>query len=742
MLDERNDLLAKLMATENITVQQNNVPTAYFDTKKRILVLPMWKDLSTIETEMLIGHEIGHALYTPSEEWVNAIETFDGSQSVFKHILNVVEDPRIERGVKKKYPGMRKIFYFGYEELFNRGIFETDKIDPTELTLIDKLNFNFKIPGKVSFEQDPVFLDCVKKIEETTDFQSVIDLSREIYLLCQEEEKQKKEAEKSEGGQGQGDKDSDTETEPSNESSKPEENKTSTNGEAEAEVGAADSSDSKEEGSSSSGSFEQKYSSSMQEKMEEFLKAHVNDVSYDYTYLPEPIMDRIVVSYKEILENVREYKWEGNVCVSYPNPASGLTPIEDQEEEEQIDFTPVSSSLAAFNKQYSASIAYYTKVFEMKKKATEHKKTMQFKTGKLDMMKLANYKFDDNLFLTSQIKHKGKNHGMVFYLDMSSSMQNTFKDAITQLLEVVSFCRNSGIPVSVYGFSDSTTATCIIRKKLGTYNYSLTEYNQPSIEQFVYQQEEGRLAKYDDSFALLELFSPKMKNKEFVEMFDLFVSSRYKSVALFGLNGTPLSVAMNTIEAVVNKFRKETNAEIVNVAFLTDGGDTHSGTFSAIIPRYYWLDSSSIKKTGVLVDPKTKRKVIGADLLDKYSKSWCSNPVYLVPAAILKLMKYRLRNVNVVNFYITSNEFRPAWNPATNKYDTSGGKYYKTERTATMEFDEMYFVNPLAFKKSLTSSRKLGYFDTVEGLQNAYIDNNKAKKEKQTMVDSFISKIC
>jgi hypothetical protein len=738
MLDERNDLLAKLMATENITVQQNNVPTAYFDTKKRILVLPMWKDLSTIETEMLIGHEIGHALYTPSEEWVNAIETFDGSQSVFKHILNVVEDPRIERGVKKKYPGMRKIFYFGYEELFNRGIFETDKIDPTELTLIDKLNFNFKIPGKVSFEQDPVFLDCVKKIEETTDFQSVIDLSREIYLLCQEEEKQKKEAEKSEGGQGQGDKDSDTQTEPSSNRSEPKENNKSTGGGA--EVGATDNSDSKEE-DSSSGSFEQKYSSSMQEKMEEFLKAHVNDVSYDYTYLPEPIMDRIVVSYKEILENVREHKWEGNVCVSYPNSASGLTPIKDQEEE-QIDFTPVSSSLAAFNKQYSASIAYYTKVFEMKKKATEHKKTMQFKTGKLDMMKLANYKFDDNLFLTSQIKHKGKNHGMVFYLDMSASMQNTFKDAITQLLEVVSFCRNSGIPVSVYGFSNSTTATCIIRKKLRTYNYSLTEYNQLSIEQFVYQQEEGRLAKYDDSFALLELFSPKMKNKEFVEMFDLFVSSRYKYVALFSLNGTPLSMAMNTIEAVVNKFRKETNAEIVNVAFLTDGGDTHSGTFSNIIPRDNWRTPSTIKNTGVLVDPKTKRKVIGVDLLAKYGRSWCSNPVYLVPAAILKLMKYRLRNVNVVNFYITSNEFRPAWNSATNKYDTSGGKYYKTERTATMEFDEMYFVNPLAFKKSLTSSRKLGCFDTVERLQNAYIDNNKAKKEKQTMVDSFISKIC
>ena len=134
MLDERNELLAKLMATEDIDVQQNNVPTAYFDTKKRVLVLPNWKNLSQMETEMLIGHEIGHALYTPTNAWVAAIESFDGNKDVFKHVMNVVEDPCIERGVKKKYPGMRKIFYFGYEELFQRGLFTQD-LDPSKLTL-------------------------------------------------------------------------------------------------------------------------------------------------------------------------------------------------------------------------------------------------------------------------------------------------------------------------------------------------------------------------------------------------------------------------------------------------------------------------------------------------------------------------------------------------------------------------------------------------------------------------------
>ena len=186
MLDGKNELLAKLMATEDIFVEQNNVPTAYFDTKSRKLVLPNWKNLSEMETEMLISHEIGHALYTPMDAWVAAIEAFDGNKTVFKHIMNVIEDPRIERGVKKKYPGTKKIFYFGYEELFERGIF-TEGVDLSKLTIIDKLNLQFKAPGKVSFQTDATFWDLVKKIEGCEDFASVVALSKEIYPLCQKE---------------------------------------------------------------------------------------------------------------------------------------------------------------------------------------------------------------------------------------------------------------------------------------------------------------------------------------------------------------------------------------------------------------------------------------------------------------------------------------------------------------------------------------------------------------------------
>ena len=57
--------LAKLLATEDIVVEHRSVRTAQFDVEKRVLTLPLWKKASSIVYDMLVGHEVGHALFTP-----------------------------------------------------------------------------------------------------------------------------------------------------------------------------------------------------------------------------------------------------------------------------------------------------------------------------------------------------------------------------------------------------------------------------------------------------------------------------------------------------------------------------------------------------------------------------------------------------------------------------------------------------------------------------------------------------
>ena len=66
---EQKSQLAKLMANENITIQHQKIQTAKFDPKNRILYLPIWKDMSGCMYDLLGGHEVGHALYTPAEGW-------------------------------------------------------------------------------------------------------------------------------------------------------------------------------------------------------------------------------------------------------------------------------------------------------------------------------------------------------------------------------------------------------------------------------------------------------------------------------------------------------------------------------------------------------------------------------------------------------------------------------------------------------------------------------------------------
>ena len=112
MSHEIKSQLAKLLATENINIQ--HVPgaqTAGFDVKNRNLILPVWQGISTYLYDMLVVHEVGHALDTPPKAWEIAIEKIaqkfykdapkgvtDSCRMAVKDFLNIVEGVRIVTG--------------------------------------------------------------------------------------------------------------------------------------------------------------------------------------------------------------------------------------------------------------------------------------------------------------------------------------------------------------------------------------------------------------------------------------------------------------------------------------------------------------------------------------------------------------------------------------------------------------------------------------------------------------------
>ena len=127
--------LAKLLATEDLIVEHKNVDTAQFNVHTRVLILPQWDRASNNVYDMLVGHEVGHALYTPDRDWFREIQ-------IPPQFVNVVEDARIEKLMKRRYAGLAKSFYNGYNELHDRDFFQINDEDISTINLADRANIH------------------------------------------------------------------------------------------------------------------------------------------------------------------------------------------------------------------------------------------------------------------------------------------------------------------------------------------------------------------------------------------------------------------------------------------------------------------------------------------------------------------------------------------------------------------------------------------------------------------------
>src|SRR6056300_1502037 len=185
------DLLAKLLAQENITVVQQNVETASFNVKDRVLTLPMWDDMENFTYNHLVGHEVGHALYTEQEKWESALT---GKNMGYKSFLNVVEDARIEKLIQRRYPGLRRDFVRSYNKMFENGFFGTSKDEIDSLNLIDRINTYFKCGASFGVQFDGEEKSIVSEIANIETFEEVVAIVDRLYGKAVEEIEQQQQA--------------------------------------------------------------------------------------------------------------------------------------------------------------------------------------------------------------------------------------------------------------------------------------------------------------------------------------------------------------------------------------------------------------------------------------------------------------------------------------------------------------------------------------------------------------------
>ena len=633
------DQLAKLLATENIIIRRSVLAeTASFDLKSRVLTLPILILTSKEITDMMTGHEVAHALWTEMDEWVKAIN----KEKINKQILNIVEDARIEKKIKRKYPGIVKSFITGYAELANKGFFGDDKPD-LSMSLIDRINLHAKMgySGNIPFSEDEQWaVDAVAGVETFEDAKRVAKMLQMDYVEFQETQDSHAAWAFSDGDEG--------EAMEGGEEYDIDEGEDEDNGEMPVPYESKEQDPEDFDGSTTDDIEDDAFNteSTFEDKKKELSDKKADQ--YVYFDLPKPNLKKILVSYKECrsLYDKLDDAWN-----PYANEHKGArVSYIDQTSDEFNDFRRSSMKI----------VNYMVKEFERRKAANEHRRVSIAKTGVLDVNKLHKYRYDEDLFLKNAIMPDGKNHGLIMLLDWSASMTPNMKNTVKQLLNLVWFCQKVNIPFEVYAFSN--TYADEMRRK---FYDSITDLEEREVRQGILKHGTDFFSKnmgeWDFSrktFSLLNFFSSRMSAKDITraakalyaasDMMRGYHRAYEGTMGEYCLSSTPLVEALVTMQTVIPNFIKAHKLHRCNFICLTDG-EANSGAEQCVVPEgspYKAGSFDGYAVQGVYESPHS-RKVYNLDKIAKYYTHKYDRQVNL----LIRLLREDL-NVNTIGIFL------------------------------------------------------------------------------------------
>jgi len=573
-------MLAKLLATEDISVEHQNVPTALFDLKNRKIILPRWKEMSVHLYDLFVGHEISHGLETPAEGWHDAV--CDSGQG-FKSFLNVIEDCRIEKKVKARYPGLVKSMALGYKELMEMDFFGLKGRDTDTLPLIDKINLKFKCGAMLGINFLEEELPFVTATENVDTWEDTVRVANELYEYSKTEQAMQ-DALEPQADEFNDDWDEDIDSEPTDEYSDAPQESEEESDQAEEET---------EETGSASKDEDEKPSELEEESESTDVKQVGNDIM-EGTPDPESMTDKAFRNAEEMLVEMSD---KDIMTVNFPKIKSDVFVMQSSEvwdwtpeykkgtyyspQENMTDNVEVENKLFNdFQTRNKSAINLLVQQFEMRRKATSLKKARENKTGMLNDKKLWAYKLTDDLFLSTTTTPNGQNHGMFMFVDMSGSMFLEMANVVEQLLIQVSFCKKVGIPFDVYGFSNA--------------GRNAAEYNERrKIVQKAQSKKPGDMFIDDENFQLLQLISSELSSPMYTKAFKGLLGwattymskntrldeervwqDRYNQPRHMYLSTTPLASAMLAGRDLANEFKQRNRLEVLNTIILTDGYNT------------------------------------------------------------------------------------------------------------------------------------------------------------------------
>jgi len=539
------DYFARLLATENIDViHDSKAETASFNTATRVLRLPRWKEMSGQLYDMLVAHEVGHALYTPNriEDVTEIAERHGVDPMVAKDYVNVVEDARIERLMKQKFPGLRRDFISAYNDLMNREFFG-DLSNVNDMAFIDRINLHYKagtIGMDVRFDEDENRI--INTIDESETWEDVLDIVDNLLVDAVKKVKQQEQEQGNQGLPGDpGDDEDDNET-PESGPTDQQDNETPSDSDS-VEKSSEQSPDIQSENVQRS-ETQQKFEDSMEEFRDKF--------------------QRYGCSGEDRIESVPVFNPE-DCMTDWTVLYGGDKGMDAYYTDEKLTSNSLDE-VSRFMDESRKICRGMAQEFLRKQKAVAFRRATIAKTGVLDMQKMVNYKWSEDIFRKSTIMPNGKNHGLVILVDWSQSMECVMKDTIRQAIQMAMFCRMVNIPFEVYSFSSVGD-----EYKENWRSNMTTQYKNDKGEKI-----------FDSRLRMRNYLSSRMPKQRFYDAcrrvgimstcwdWHSHTTPRYAD----RLGSTPLDDAIWTMTQWLPNYRQSNGIEIMNTLFISDGATT------------------------------------------------------------------------------------------------------------------------------------------------------------------------
>jgi len=778
---ESKEKLAKLLATEDLNVQHQQVETAYFDVKSRTLILPIWKEMPNELYDLLVGHEVGHALFTPT----NTERLQKAYQKTSKACVNILEDARIERLVKNRYPGLRKQFFSGYKHLVEKDFFGLSKQPVSELNILDKINLYFKIPNAVDITFNEVEQSFVDRIEASKSFKDIETIAKELYAYAKDNKKDDEQI----GDEGDdvqpmsSDEQSDGDAQDSDEME---------SNDSESDEGEEDDDLDVDDTETAEGEGEESPVDEDQKALDDYMRNAGDDEKVEEEEIPEP--EQSEHAKDEVRSNTFEHfqeRMEGlvdsttnNYYLTIPDKVNMKDAIVDYKvvhkmiddfygsmennpkywgawDDEQFNalnkyvYDNARVTLAKFKKDSVKTVNHIAMEFERKKAADVYKKTSYAKTGILDTNKLFSAKYNDDVFKKNMRIPEGKNHGLVMIIDWSGSMTDNIFGCIKQVMELSFFCKKVNIPFDVYSFME------------GDPNYESSDgsYKHTPVS---FQYKNGDLVT-DCRVRLRNYLSSRMNAKDYNNglLNMCILANRFQNRRGIGhdrfsyypcpsddeLKCTPLNGAILLSEHVIRKFRKDNNLQSVHAVFLTDG-ESSGSVYTYDIKK----DTENERRSGkgemynekcnvYLKDTKTKKN----HLIMKggyYGRGTALTP------ALLDIVRDRL-GINIVGFFIlnsfsNSNLWRYVPKREHVTYEAGQTFFKDWVKKAKQDgwfikdqsgYDEYYVIKGDVLKKDFDGDLNVKPDMTAHRMAQMFMKKNNAFKTNRVILSRFIDLI-